>query len=71
MHSHDIEVPVQPDTIQIHLRERSARALWTPNPGANQRSALSKTLIALNGTYRARVELGAVRSTIRWFTYKF
>ena len=61
--------PAQP----MHLRKRDPKAV---NPEPGQVASVKKTtsredIMTLNGAYRSWVRLDAVRSTIRWFTYKF
>ena len=60
--------PAQP----IHLRKRDRGPVVNPEPGHRvEKTRCREDIMTLNGAYRSWVRLDAVRSTIRWFTYKF
>ena len=60
--------PAQP----IHLRKRDRGPAVNPEPGHRvEKTRCREDIMTLNGAYRSWVRLDAVRSTIRWFTYKF
>ena len=55
----------------MHLRKRDPKAVDPEHGQVLKKKTGHEDIMTLNGAYRSWVRLDAVRSTIRWFTYKF